>query len=63
MGECDIIREVRQGCSCGRSFKLRSEGCAGNNQAKGKIEESISKGSNVFKLPVVGGSVKSMRLK
>lgn len=61
MGRCDIIREVRRGCSYRRSFKMRSEGCAGINKAKGKLEACLSNGSNMFQLPIAEERVKSVR--
>lgn len=40
---------------------MRSEGCAGINKAKGKLEACLSNGSNMFQLPIAEERVKSVR--
>lgn len=50
IGEMCHHQGVWQDCAHGRSFHLRSQGCAGIHQAKGKMEECLSKESNMFRL-------------
>lgn len=56
-----VVREGRQGCAGGRSFKLGSEEHAGMNQPKGKMAERLHKGVQHGPLCIVGGHVKCAR--